>query len=110
MPKYHHVVKINTYNPLAKRDAGRSAARSLPFVQSWARHQSWQAVERCVGYWFLWSQVRGGRAEIIDRGWLPRRTAYDREAEFRAIFGVPVEEWDPTTLGTFLLGDEFTAE
>lgn len=68
-----------------------------PSVEKWvARH-----FMRLVGYWHT-HQVVGGRAQIIDRGMMSRRAAYQAEADFREVFGVDVTEWDPSMLSKFL--------
>lgn len=72
-----------------------------PLVEPWAMRYSSTVVQRHLGYWLMWTQVPGGRAEIVDRGWMSRRTAYAAEADFRRIFGVPVEEFDPAQLPRF---------
>jgi len=110
--KYRNVVKVNTLNkkylPPEYVEVARKAAPLL--LGDWPKRQTWRIVERCVGYWLLWSQVEGGRREILERGWMSRRTAYDREAEFRAVFGMELEEFSPEILREFLYGRDDSTE
>lgn len=109
--KYQNVVKVNTFNQKYLPEGYREMTKKLAprLVENWANRQTWLMVERCVGYWLLWSQIEGGRGEILERGWMSRRTLFDREAEFRAVFGVRVEHFNPEILRDFLyagIGDD----
>lgn len=79
-----------------------------PLVEPWARRATTQVVMRLLGYWMVWNETPGGRAGIIERGWMGRRAAYQAEANFRYVFGVSVEDFDPAQLPRFL-GTERTA-
>lgn len=87
---------------------GRKAAEALtrPIVTVWARKKSAQIVQRLIGYHAMWSVTPGGRAGIIDRGWMSRTAAYRTEADFRSIFGCSVEDFDPSQLAHHLGLDE----
>lgn len=61
---------------------------------------------RCLGYWLVWTQTPGGWREMVDRGWLSRPGAYKWESEFRELFGVTVEEFEPSMVRTFFVGPE----
>lgn len=74
-------------------------------VRPWAVRESTRIVQRLLGYWLMWQHVPGGRAEMIDRGWMSRAAAYKAEADFLHVFGVSVEQFDPTQMPTFLFGD-----
>jgi hypothetical protein len=65
-----------------------------------AERISAQIVMRLLGYWQV-HQLVGGRAEIIDRGWMGRRAAYQCEADFRHVFGCEVSDFDPLVLPKF---------
>lgn len=73
-------------------------------VQPWATKATTTIVMRLVGYWHFQNAV-GGRTHIIERGWMSRTAAYRTEADFRRVFGCEPEEWDPSKLQAFLLGD-----
>lgn len=83
---------------------GRKAAEAVvrPFVTVWARKKSTAIVRGLLGYHAIWSVTPGGRAGIVDRGWMSRSGAYQAEADFRTVFGCSVEDFDPADLPKFL--------
>lgn len=83
---------------------GRKAAEAVvrPFVTVWAQKKSAAIVMRLIGYHAVWSVTPGGRAGIVDRGWMGRRQAYATEADFRTVFGVGVEDFDPADIPKYL--------
>ena len=83
------------------REAVEAALR--PVLEPWATKWSAAVVMRLIGYWHV-HQIVGGRAEIIDRGWMSRTSAYSAEADFRRVFGCAVEDFDPANLPAFILG------
>jgi hypothetical protein len=73
-----------------------------PLVTVWARKKSAAIVMRLIGYHAVWTVTPGGRSGIIDRGWMSRPAAYAAEADFRKVFGVSVEEFDPAQIAAYL--------
>lgn len=78
---------------------------SIP-IRPFAQKAATSHIMRMIGYWHVWSLTPGGRAGIVDRGWMSRRAAYQAEADFRRVFGCPVEDFDPKNLPTWLLGPD----
>jgi hypothetical protein len=79
-------------------------------IRPFATKYATALIMRMIGYWHVWSLTPGGRAGIIDRGWMSRRAAYQAEADFRSIFGCSVEDFDPKTLPAWLLGPDDAPE
>ena len=106
--------KRNTTGKIDKLEAGANVARKvprypgqgqvedamrpliLPFAEKWTA----TIVMRLLGYWQV-QQLAGGRAEVVDHGWMSRRAAYAAEADFRRIFGCEVSYFDPSVLPKF---------
>jgi hypothetical protein len=90
---------------------GRKQAEAVtrPLVDPWARKQSAAIVQRLLGYWLMVQQYPNGRKDLIDLGLMSRSSAYGREADFRRVFGVSVEDFDPAQLPRFF-GQEGATE
>ena len=87
---------------------GRAALEKAvtPAVRVLVNRASTAQVMRLLGYWQVWSVTPGGRAEIVDRGWMGRRQAFQTEADFRSVFGCRVADFDPAKLPELLLGSD----
>lgn len=106
--------KKNTTGKIDKLEAASNVAKKLPrypgqdhaekvtiyVVGPFAERWTATIVMRLLGYWQVHRMV-GGRAEIVDHGWMSRRAAYAAEADFRRVFGCEVADWDPATLPGF---------
>lgn len=108
------MTKRNTAGKIDKLEAGANLARKVPrypgqdqieeamkpLVRPFAERWTASIVMRLLGYWHV-HQLVGGRAEIVDHGWMSRRAAYQTEADFRRIFGCEVDDFDPAILPRF---------
>lgn len=83
---------------------GRQQLEAL--LRPWAMRYSAQVVQRLLGYWLMRQHLEGGRAELVERGWMSRAATYHAEADFRAVFGVSVEDFELDLLPKFLFGDQ----
>lgn len=78
---------------------GREAWNRLlePLVEPLARRYAGHNVVRLVGFATLW-HAYGGTKEFIDGGVLSRASVYRMASEFHAVFGYPVEDFDPSKM------------
>jgi hypothetical protein len=103
--------KLDRLETAAKRMPNYPGRKKLeavvrPMIEPWAQRASSAVVQRLLGYWMMWASYPGGRREIVDLGLMSRAAAYNAEADFRRVFGIPVEDFDPSMLQRFFHGTD----
>jgi len=75
---------------------GREALEAVlrPLVEPAATKLAGGTVQRLLGFWVLW-HAYGDLSSLVDRGILSRSGVYKQRNQFRALFGVNVEDWAP---------------
>lgn len=56
---------------------------------------AYAVMERSIGFAMMWHNL-GGDKGLAEHG-ITRSTLYSRKAEFKKIYGFPVEEFEPTS-------------
>jgi len=75
---------------------GRKTLEGLmrPLVAPAARVYAGHKIQRLLGYWVLWHAM-GGRDGLLKARMLSRPGEWSQRSEFRAVFGVEVQDFAP---------------
>ena len=75
---------------------GRTALEAAirPVVEPLAKHAASSTVMRLLGFWVLWNSF-GSVAALVEAGVMSRANVYRCRNDFRSLFGVEVEDFQP---------------
>jgi len=75
---------------------GRKSLEGLlrPLVAPAGRVYAGHKIQRLLGYWVLWHAM-GGREGLLKARMVSRGGEWNQRSEFRAVFGVEVEDFMP---------------